>query len=210
MRTAERCGTIRVVTLLTCTFALLGVSGCNGSSDTGASGLNTSLDFMPPAMATGNLVWIEDGGGSGDVRIADVVARDIPGPFDAYAIEVSFDPSILEAVGVSSGSVLSACSPIGIVEADNISSGLANMDGAVLFSAALTGSPPPPCSVTGTVSVAHITFRALGRGDAPLGFIPYNGDPNSPAGSLFYRRDPQLAVVPVQFYDSGAVITVSR
>jgi len=200
---------MRRLALLACAIGVLS-SACNGNHDTGASGLTTSLDFTPPAAGTTNLAWIQDGGGGGDIRIAEVVGRDIPGPFDAYAIEVSFDPTLLEAVSASGGPVLGDCSSIAIAEADNIASGLANMDGVVLYSAALTGSPPPPCSLTGTKTLARITFRALGRGAAPLAFVPDNMDPNSPAGSLFYRRDPQLAVVPVQFYESGAVVNVSR
>jgi len=208
LRTAWRPG--GAVAVLTAAMLALLCAGCDGKGDTGASGLQTAIEFTQPDAAATDLVWIRDGGGGGDMRIAEIVARDVTGPFDSYNIEFSFDTAFLEALSFSPGTVLGACSAIQAIELDNVSSGLANTDGTVLFSASLTGSPPPGCSVTGTMTLARITFRARGQGESPLVFIPYNGDPNTPEGSVFFRRDPLLAVVPVQFYDSGATVVATR
>jgi len=189
---------------------LLLVCSCDSGGNGGSSGLKIALSFTPPPGGITDVAWLAGGGAAGGLLVVDIVARDISSDFDAFDVEVSFDPLIATAQSVVSGGLLESCSSTPVLKAENVSNGNANLTGSILISEAFGGGSPPACTLAGERTVARINFRAFGRGSSDLEFIGFNGDPNSPSGSRFYRRAPSVPQIPVQFFDSGAVIDVTR
>jgi hypothetical protein len=179
-------------------------------ADDGRSDLKISLGVTPPAGGAGDLVWLAQGDLAGGRLLVDVLARDIASGFDGFNVEILFDPLIVEAANLASGGALLGCTALPVLAADNISNGNANATGSILFSEAISGPAPPPCTLAGTVTLARIMFRPRGQGTAPLVFVPYNGIPSSPAGSRLFRRDPADPDVGVEFFDGSALIEVRR
>jgi hypothetical protein len=195
-----------IASCLSLVAALL-LAACKAADD-GGSDLRISLLFTPPTGGTDNVVWIAGSGRSGGRLLVDVVVRDISFEFDGFNVEVLFDPLVAEVESLASGGVLQACTSLPVLGADNIASGNANATGTLLFSEAISGASPPPCTVAGTTTLARIVFRPRGRGDASLPFVPYNGNPSSPSGSRLYRRVPVNPDVGATFFDSLALIKV--
>jgi len=189
---------------------LLLAAACSHSGDDGRSGLRIALDLTSPSAGVMDVTWLEDGGGAGGILVMEILARDISSPFDGFDLELTFDPLIATAQSVSSGNLLEICSAGSVLKADNVANGNANISGTILISEALTGASPPGCTFGGTRTLARVTFRAAGRGSSPTGFVPYNGNPNVPAGSRFYRRATSVPEVPVTFFDGSAVLNVTH
>jgi len=171
------------------------------------------MTLSPPPGGTTDVVWVAQGGGSGDLLIVDVLARDITQDFDSINIEIRFDPLVLEAQRYSSLGVLDTCAGgLGVLACDNVSTcgSSANTTGTILASESIIGTMPPGCTVSGELPLGRITFRARARGMSSIPFVAFNGDPDNPQGSRFARRAPPVLEVPILFFDSGALIEVTR
>ena len=195
-------------------FGLMLSCGCvdRGAASSG-SALGISMTLSPPPGGTSDVVWVAQGGGSGDVLIVDVMARDITQDFDSFNVEIEFDPLLLEARHYASLGVLETCAGgLGVLACDNVSAcgSSANTTGTILAGESITGTMPPGCTLSGELPLGRITFRARARGTSSLPFVPFNGDPDNPQGSRFARRVPPMIEVPVLFFDSGASIDVTR
>jgi len=188
---------------------LLPICSCDSGGD-GSSGLRIDFSSTPPLGGVTDVVWLASGGTAGGLLVVDIVARDISSDFDGFDLEVSFDPLIATAHSIVSGGLLEGCSSDPVLKAENVSNGNANLTGSILISEAFGGGAPPACTVSGERTVARINFRAAGRGSSDLDFVAFNGDPNSPSGSRFYRRAPSVPQIPAQFFDGGALIHVTR
>lgn len=190
-----------------CLLALL-ATACDGGGggDSGGSGLTVSMSFAPPAAGQ-DLLWLSEGQRDGDLLIVDVMARDITQPFDAYEIEVLFDPLVLRAASFQDGAILPSCSSFGVLPADNIGNGGAAA-GTLLVSAAAQDAPG--CTSAGDRTMARLVFQALRSGTSTLDFVPYNGNPADPRGSRLFRWPTGSASVPVNFFDSQALVTVQQ
>lgn len=200
----------RVVLCVVTGFSLVFLPSCgHGGSDNGGSGLRISLASTPPSGGS-DVVWIAEGGRTGDLLLVDVVSRDISSEFDGFNLEILFDPLVASAQSVSSGGILDGCAPGQVLKVDNVANHNADQTGSILISEAITGSSPPGCTASGLRTISRVTLRARGRGSSTLPFVPYNGDPSAPSGSRFYRTQPSVPDVPVQFFDSGALVEVTR
>jgi hypothetical protein len=189
--------------------ALVFTPSCKGDDDNsdGGSGLEIAMTVTPPAGGETDLVYFAEIASSGDLLLVDVRARDVSSDFDAYDVEISFDPVVAEAFALTQGSLLEFCSGQQTFKADNVATN-ANSTGNITFSAQLTGPMPPPCTVMGDQQLARITFRAKGTGSFPLEFIPYNQDPNNPAGTHLSRTMPPVPAVAITPHDGQAMIEV--
>lgn len=190
-----------------CALAIL-ATACDGGGGggSGGSGLTVSMSFVPPAAGQ-DLLWLAEGQRDGDLLIVDVMARDITQPFDAYEIEVLFDPLVLRAASSQDGAILPSCSSFGILASDNIGNGGA-ASGTLLVGASAQDSPG--CTSAGERTMARLAFRALRSGTSTLDFVPYNGNPADPRGSRLFRWPAGSASVPVIFFDSQALVTVQQ
>jgi len=158
-----------------------------------------------------DVVWIDEGGRIGDLLLVDILARDIDQVFNAYEIEVAFDPLRLQARGSSEGGALDACTGLPILHTDNIGNGDAAATGRLLVSGVSTDpAGTTQCTVPGTRVLTTITFAAIAEGTSSLGFIPYNNDPMDPRGARLFSTGPGLPVAAVTFFDSQASVTGSR
>jgi len=178
--------------------------------DSGGSDLSISMTFDEP-MGMDDVVWMSQLGQGAGLLVVEVLAEDISSTFDGYDVEISFDPLIVEALSLAHGTLLDACSALQPFKVDNVANGNANASGTILFSAVLPGAAPPGCTLAGRSTLARITLRARNRGMFPMDFIPFNGDPNNPSGSRFFRTQPAIPSVPVSFFTMGnVVIEVTR
>jgi hypothetical protein len=206
---ASRAGTTACAGLLCSVFALLSPA-CSHDGGAGGSSLHISLSFAPPGAAVDDVLWIAQGAGAGGTLQVDVMAQDISSEFDGFNLEILFDPLVARAQSVATGGVLDGCSSGPVLKADNVGNDNANQTGSILISESIAGVSPPGCTVSGQRALARITFTAAGRGNAPLDFVQFNGDPNAPSGTRLYRTQPAVPDVPVQLFDSGAEIDVAR
>ncbi|HKY31285.1 MAG TPA: cohesin domain-containing protein [Candidatus Polarisedimenticolia bacterium] len=191
--------------VLLCFVLALTLASCGGDrGGTGGSDAGIAMTFTPPGPGQ-DLLWIADGGRAGGLQFADVLVRDVTLPFDAYQIEITFDPLVLAAAGFSSGHILDACSQQVPLEADNITNGQIGSSGRAVFSAAAPAGTG--CTVAGTRLLARIAFSPLGGGESAVRFLAYNDDPGAPEGSRLLSL-PDALPVPVEFFDSAAVISV--
>jgi hypothetical protein len=126
---------------------------------------------------------------------------------------IGFEPSVLEAFGVSSSTFLGICGQSRpdntiLLCADSISSGAANSSGAILFSAFPQGASAVPTTISGDVVLASVTFRARARGSSSLLFhVAANPGPGGsvsrvtstadPAGAAAVTYDPEVTGVAV-------------
>ena len=183
---------------------------CSHDGSTGGSSLHLSLSFAPPGAAVADVVWIASGAGAGGTLQVDVVARDISTQFDGFDLEIMFDPLIARAQSVATGGVLDGCSGSPVLKADNVGNDNANQTGTILISESIAGISPPGCTLSGERALTRIVFTATGRGAAPIDFVDFNGDPNAPSGTRLYRTQPSVPEIPVQLFDSGAELNVTR
>lgn len=190
--------------------------GCNGNDPSGGSSLEIFLTASAPPPGSSSVVFVEEGAGGGDLVIVDLLVRDITDEFDGFNIEIMFDPLVAEASGYTSAGILDACAGgLTVLKCDNISSCStpatnANSTGSIIISESIIGSTPPGCTASGLRKIGSLSFRAAGRGTSTLPFIPFNNDPISPQGSRFVRRSPAVTELPVEFFDSGALLEVTR
>ena len=195
-------------------FGLMLSSACaGGDGASSGSALAISITLSPPPGGTTDVVWVAEGGGNGNILIVDVMARDVTQDFDSLNIEIQFDPLVLEAQRYTSLGVLTACAGgFGVLACDNVSTcgTSANATGTILASESIIGTMPPGCTLPGEAPLGRITFRARARGSSSLSFVPFNGDTVNPQGSRLARRAPAVIEVPVLFFDSGALIEVTR
>ncbi len=198
---------VRVLAMAACAALAAACDGDDGHDD-GSSGLTVSMTSTPPPG--GNVVWIAEGGRGEDVLLVDILARDVTGPFDAYEIEIAFDPALLEARSTEEGGALAACTPLPVLHTDNIGNGGA-ASGTLLLSGVSTEPPGTTgCSVAGTRTLARILFVAVDEGTSTLDFVPFNGDPNDPMGSRLFSTGAGHPVAAVTFFDSQATVTATR
>jgi hypothetical protein len=177
--------------------------GGNGGSDGGGSELTVSMSFVSPAAGQ-DLLWLAEGQRDGDFLIVDVMARDITQPFDAYEVEVLFDPMVLRAASTQDGMILPSCSSLIILASDNIGNGGAS-SGSLLMSASALDDPA--CTSPGERVLARLAFQGLRPGTSTLAFVPYNGDPADPRGSRLFGP---MGPAAVSFVDSQALVTVQQ
>src|SRR5262245_16187993 len=109
----KRMGLGRNLALLGACLACLAATGCNGddSGESGPSGLTVSMTAVPPPPGL-DVVWMAEGGRTGDLLLVDILARDIGQTFDAFEIEISFDPLLLQARSSAEGGALDACTSL--------------------------------------------------------------------------------------------------
>ena len=201
-------GPARVLIVAACA-ALAVACDEDDEHDDGSSGLTVSMTSNAPPPG-GNVAWIAEAGRGEDLLLVDVVARDITGPFDAYEIEIAFDPALLEARATEEGGALAACTSLPVLHTDNIGNGGA-ASGTLLLSGVSTEAPGTTgCSVAGTRSLARILFAAIDEGTSTLDFVPFNGDPNDPRGSRLFSTGAGNPVTVVTLFDSQATITGTR
>ena len=190
--------------------ALLFTPSCNGDDHDsgGGSGLGIVMTVAPPAGGATDLIHFAEAASSGDLLLVDVLVRDVSSDFDGYDVEITFDPIVAEAFSLVQGTLLETCSGLQqTLKGDNIGAN-ANTTGNITFSAQLSGPMPPPCTVNGDMQLARITFRARGSGSFPLDFVPFNNDPNSPAGTRLSRTMPAVPAVTLTLDDGQAMIEV--
>lgn len=197
----------RVLAVAACAAVAVGCDGDGGHDD--ASGLTVSMTSNSPPPG-GNVVWIAEGGRGEDLLLVDILARDVTGPFDAFEVEIEFDPTLLEARSTEDGGALAACTSLPVLHTDNIGNGGA-ASGRLLLSSVSTEPPgTTECSVAGTRSLARILFVAIGAGTSTLDFVPFNSDPNNPLGSRLFSTGAGHPVAAVTFFDSQATVTGTR
>ncbi len=187
------------------------IEGCGGDrgGGGGGSGFDISLVSMTPP-AGGDLVWMVDAGGGADLQIVELLARDFTRPFDRFTLEICFDPLIVEFLRYTSADMLDACAGVPALKAsEEIACSSTPGAQAILVTEAVTGLSPPSCSLSQTRSLGRITLRARGPGSSALTFVPFNGDPNNPEGSVFLDGHPNGVPLVIQFFDTGTSVEVS-
>ena len=212
--TDHRCGVSRRLFLTGLVVALLFPSqGCKDDDDDdgfGGSALSIGLSVTPPSPGTTDVVSFVENAAGGGLLLVDVRAEDISSMFDGYDVEILFDPLVAEATNLVDGTLLDICGGLQPLKANNVANGNANATGTILFSAVLPGAAPPGCTLAGPDILATIAFRTVNQGSSALVFVAFNGDPNSPTGSRFFRTQPSVPSVPVTFMDGMAEIEVTR
>ena len=83
----------------------------------------------------------------------------------SVAFDVTFDPSMVEFVGWSGGSVLPGCQPAG-----GTLCLVTEQPGRLIVGMAVTGSGGVGVVVTGTTPLIYLSFRAIQAGGSQLGF----------------------------------------
>ncbi len=202
----------RTLALGACLAACLMATGCDGGDggESRPSGLTVSMTAAPPPPGQ-DVVWMDEGGRTGDLLLVDILARDIGQAFDAFEIEISFDRLRLQARSSAEGGALDACTGLPILHSDNIGNGGAAATGKLLVSGVSTEPPGTTnCTVPGTRVLARVTFAAIAEGSSDLDFVPFDNDPMDPRGSRLFGTGEGLPVAAVSFFDSQATVTGSR
>ena len=179
-----------------CTVLALGLTlaacGDGGGHDGQSSGLTVSMSFVPPAGGQ-DLLWLAEGQRNGDLLTVDVIARDITQPFDAYEVEVLFDPLVLRATSTQDGPLLASCSGQQNLTVNNILSGGAAMGSLLVGGVA---QDAPGCTLAGQQTLVRLTFKAIEAGTSELDFG---------SGSRLFRTGGPASIA-VTFFDSQASV----